>query len=404
MNKAATLAALLAMAGTALAQDQQLGARTKAMGGSYTAFEDDPVSIWLNPAGIATQPSQGSIAYHTYTAYPIKQERSGGIISSDTEPETIFVDPAILPSYLGLVFPVGKPEDAMAVGVCYARPYHIKYAMDVLSDPSQTAFTPTATVEESFSRFRVAFAKDFRFKPREQAGFFTHLSAGLGVDLGYERWEFTQNTTIPGAFTFSTEDDDTSTSLGFGLGLLLGLYDNGESLRVNLGAAYSSGIEYEFDIEPDILPAFDMPQQLNAGLTAYLLKGTPLRATLDLQWIDWSETAEDPIFAGQQKFEDAVNISFGAEYRLTLNEAGTLFLYPRAGYRIFDAPWGNENNLPVTGQYKLVLDTDDEKFNIITYGVGLQWTTEAGKLRSIDLAGDLGGDSINFAMGYTHEF
>ena len=38
------------------AQDQQLGARTKAMGGSYTAFEDDPVSIWLNPAGIATQP------------------------------------------------------------------------------------------------------------------------------------------------------------------------------------------------------------------------------------------------------------------------------------------------------------------------------------------------------------
>ncbi len=29
----------------ALAQDQQLGARTKAMGGSYTAFEDDPVSV-----------------------------------------------------------------------------------------------------------------------------------------------------------------------------------------------------------------------------------------------------------------------------------------------------------------------------------------------------------------------
>jgi len=35
------------------AQDQQVGARTKAMGGSYTAFEDDPVSIWLNPGGKA---------------------------------------------------------------------------------------------------------------------------------------------------------------------------------------------------------------------------------------------------------------------------------------------------------------------------------------------------------------
>jgi hypothetical protein len=31
------------------------------MGGSYTAFEDDPVSIELNPAGIATQPNQMSI-------------------------------------------------------------------------------------------------------------------------------------------------------------------------------------------------------------------------------------------------------------------------------------------------------------------------------------------------------
>ena len=54
---------LLALARAACAQDQQLGARTKAMGGSYTAFEDDPVSIWLIPAGISTQLSSMSIAY-----------------------------------------------------------------------------------------------------------------------------------------------------------------------------------------------------------------------------------------------------------------------------------------------------------------------------------------------------
>ncbi len=35
-----------------LAQDQQMGARTKGMGGSYTAFEDDPVSVFLNPASL----------------------------------------------------------------------------------------------------------------------------------------------------------------------------------------------------------------------------------------------------------------------------------------------------------------------------------------------------------------
>ncbi len=59
------------------AQDQQLGARTKSMGGSYTAFEDDPVSIWLNPAGIATQPDQFAVCYQTYTAYPVERSRGG---------------------------------------------------------------------------------------------------------------------------------------------------------------------------------------------------------------------------------------------------------------------------------------------------------------------------------------
>ena len=46
---------VLVLATGASAQDFQVGARTKGMGGSYTAFEDDPTSIWLNPAGIATQ-------------------------------------------------------------------------------------------------------------------------------------------------------------------------------------------------------------------------------------------------------------------------------------------------------------------------------------------------------------
>ena len=41
MRSGALLGALM-LSSTAVAQDQQLGARTKAMGGSYTAFEDDP--------------------------------------------------------------------------------------------------------------------------------------------------------------------------------------------------------------------------------------------------------------------------------------------------------------------------------------------------------------------------
>jgi hypothetical protein len=161
-------------------------------------------------------------------------------------------------------------------------------------------------------------------------------------------------------------------------------------------------VSYDFQISPDILPAFDMPQQLNIGLTFYLLKGTPLRVTIDFQWIDWSATAQDPQFSNFRGFQDAKNYSMGFEYRIKLSDRVSFF--PRAGFRRFDAPWGNKNDLPMTGPFRLVLDTKAQAFNIVTYGVGLSWSTEASKVRSVDFAGDAGGDAINFALGLTMEF
>jgi long-subunit fatty acid transport protein len=395
MRRIAPAALVLALAASARAQDQQLGARTKAMGGSYTAFEDDPVSVWLNPAGIATQPSSGSIAYQTYTTYPLHQERAAGATAASfsAEAETTFVDPALIPSYLGFVFHAGPPDSGMAVGLCYARPYHLNYSFDRVDDPFQTSFVPDSNVDQSFSRFRIAFAKDFRFAEAGQPAFLPHLSVGLGLDLGYERWEFK---------SAAQAASDNATAFGGGLGLLLGLYDDTESFRLNLGLAWQSAIRWNFNIDPDLLPAFDMPQQINFGLTAYLLQGTPLRMTADFQWIDWSETADAPRFAGREEFEDAVNFSLGAEYKIDLG--GKVVLYPRAGFRRFDAPWSDEDDLPMTSNYQLVLDTEGEAFNLFTFGFGLSWSSDEGKVRTVDVAGDVGGDSHNFAMGFTYEF
>jgi hypothetical protein len=393
MKRAFAPLVLIMAAGAAYAQDQQLGARTKAMGGSYTAFEDDPVSVWLNPAGISTQPDQMSLSYQTYTAYPVDQERGAGDeIKFSVAPETILVDPPMLPSYLGFVFQVGDAENPMAVGICFARPYHLHYAMDQISDPNQTVFEPTANVEQSLSRFRVAFAKDFRIRPQGEAGLLTHLSLGAGLDVSYERWLFSSP---DGQFS------DTTSSMGFGFGGLVGVYDNLDSFRVNVGLGYSSRVKFTFDIEPDILPAFDMPNQLNVGAVFYLLPGTPLRITVDSQFIGWKEVAEKPLFAGHPTFEDVVNTSIGFEYKIGFEKFS---LYPRIGFRKFDAPWADADNLPATGAFKLVLDTKDEAFNIFTFGAGISWNTAAGKIRSVDLAGDTGGDSFNIAVGYTHEF
>ena len=389
-----TLCFMLTAALAVSAQDQQLGARTKAMGGSYTAFEDDPVSVWLNPAGIATQPDQLSIAYQTYTAYPKGQERGpGDTVVFTVEPEPVMGDPALLPSFLGMVFQLGDPENPLAIGVCYARPYLLNYAMDRVSDPNQTTFQPEAEMEQSFYRFRVAVAKDFLFQERGAAGFFTHLAVGGGLDIGFEKWQFSG---------LGQDITDTATGFGFGLGILLGVYDNTESFKINFGVAYSSAVNYDFEIEPDVLPAFDMPQQLNVGMTFYLLQGLPLRITTDFQFIEWEETAEDPLYSQFDGFENAINYSIGFEYRIPLS--ATVNLYPRFGFRRFDAPWADETDLPMTGPYRLVLDTDDEVFSIFTFGGGISWTTDAGKLRALDVAGDVGGDAFNMAMGFTFEF
>jgi long-subunit fatty acid transport protein len=395
MRYASTLALLLAMAGAAWAQDQQIGARTKGMGGSYTAFEDDPISVWLNPAGIATQPDQMSLCYQTYLGFPVDQNRGpNDTIEFSVNPETILVDPAVIPSYLGFVFQVGDAENPMAVGVCFARPYHINYALDLVADPAQTVFQPEANLEQGFQRFRVAFAKDFRFVTAGEPGFFTHIAAGLGLDVAYENWRFSSPT---GTFT------DNKLGMGFGLGLLVGVYDNTENLKVNLGMAYQSPIHFEFNVAPDILPAFDMPEQLNVGATFYLMKDSRLRATVDLQFLKWADTAEKPVFPGKPEFEDTTNFSIGFEYRIDV-EKPKIRVFPRIGFRRFGAPWDDADNLPQTGTYKLVLDTKDSVFTIITFGVGVSWSTEAGKTRSVDFAVDTGGDSFNVAVGYNHEF
>src|SRR5215831_18298600 len=205
--------------------------------------------VLLSFATAAAEPDQLSLAYQTYTAYPKGRERGpGDTVNFTVKPSTIMGDPAVLPSYLGFVFQVGDAASPLAIGICYAQPYVLDYAMDQVKDPNQPAFVPEAEVQQVFGRFRASLAKDFRISEAGKEGFFTHISGGLGLDVGYTRWHFSG---------LGEDTTNSNVAFGFGIGTLIGVYDDYDSFKVNLGIAYTSKVGYNFQISPDILPAFD---------------------------------------------------------------------------------------------------------------------------------------------------
>jgi hypothetical protein len=58
----------------------------------------------------------------------------------------------------------------------------------------------------------------------------------------------------------------------------------------------------------------------------------------------------------------------------------------------------------MVGRYKLLVDTKAAAFNIVTFGVGLTWISDAGKARSVDLGADVNGDAPSVALGFNYEF
>ena len=374
-----------------LAQDQQIGARTKAMGGSYTAFEDDPVSVWLNPAGIATQPDALSVTYQSYTLYELEFSPPS---TFDVPAETGWSDPPIIPSYLGLVFQLGHGETDHAIGICFAAPFRNRYVV-INTDLVVSQF------DQAFYRFRVAYAYDLRFKPKGETGFLTHLSFGLGLDLSVTSWR------ADGIFGFNPFTDEISvgfndTGFGGGAGLLLGLYDNASTLRVNFGIAYQSRVNYKFSISQSVVPTSDWPNQVNTGFTLYLLDGLPLRVTLDMQWIGWDLSTHDSDIAGFDDFDDVFNYSLGVEYRFKVSD--NVRIFPRAGVRIHQSPWTDEDNPPAIGNQTLLIEPRNNRYLIGSVGVGVGWTTAGGKQRMVDVAFDFGADAPGFAFGFTMEF
>jgi long-subunit fatty acid transport protein len=383
MIKAAGVAAVLILAAaSASAQDFQVGSRAKGMGGSYTSFDEDPVSIWLNPAGIAGAPSRLAVDYQTFTQYELKD--SGTTLGSRGKAQFGLLDPPIVPSFIGFTTLITRTENMQyEFGIAMIRPFENRLTYLNGAVRVQT--------EQQFTRFRAAFASEWTTAP---FGFFHSLSAGLGLDLAYTLY---QESDDAGAL----DRRDNETGLGYGLGFLAGVYTNQDNFSVDFGVAYQSKVNYRFKIDNQFFPVWDWPAMLNLGFCVKLLDRMDLRLTADVQVIYWDMATKNDLTGAGRNFKNSTNWSLGAEYYVRLTD--TVALLPRTGFRIYQAPWRDKNNLPAIGANVLSVDTKNDRFNIVTMGFSLQWVTD-NKVRAFDVGIETGGDTPNFSIGYRHDF
>ncbi len=395
-----TLAALLLAGSAAAAQDFQVGSRAKAMGGSYTAFGDDPVAVWTNPAGTAAQPSQLSVTYQSFTQYEFDGLTDSIPASVEGDPEQGLLDPPISPSFAGLVHQAGDGDLEMAVSVAYIRPFQIKYVY-FYDDPDPLADDLLTQTDQQFSRIRTSFG--IGFKLSDAPGFFTRLALGGAVDFVHTKYkEIDQN---PNPVRDTQVYEDSESTAGFGAGILAGVYRS-DAFMLDLGAAWNSRANFHFDLDKNVYPVWDWPALASGGIAVYLGEGYPLRLTADAQWIEWKRAVGRPD-PTEEGFEDTLSYSAGGEFRFGLR--ATSWLFARAGFKSYDTPWGSEGALPALGLSRLRIDTRGDRVEILTLGLGLYWSRKtaegAARLSGIDAAVELFGETAYLmAVGFNYQF
>lgn len=397
MTRFLSAAFVIAIASAAAAQDFQVGSRAKAMGGSYTAFGDDPVAIWTNPAGTANQNSQVAITYQSFTEYEFS--KFGVEIPADThgDPKAALLDPPITPAFIGVVVQVGTPDVDMAASIAYVRPFQIKYVYQFTDPVLGTLFEET---DQEFSRIRAAYS--FGFKTSSGA-WFNRVAAGVALDYIYTKYHEVDQSPDPTAGTLVF--DDSESAVGWGAGLLITAFDS-DSLRVDVGGAFNSGAKFPFELDPNVYPVWNWPALASGGFAFYLGEGYPLRVTLDLQWIGWAPAVGHPA-PGQKGFRDTYTYALGAEYVIKVQETKRLYL--RSGVKSYETPWGSKDNLPAVGESQLDIKTKGGRIEILTLGGGFYWTRKnsdgESRMSGIDIAVELFGETrLLIGVGFTYQF
>lgn len=375
-----TAIVLLILGTVAAAQDVQVGARAKGMGGSYTAFGDDATSIWYNPAGLATQHSKLAIAYQSFVTYEFANG-TGAAGSLPGAPQATLQEPAFIPSFAGVVLALGDDKLHHAFSLGYISPLNVDLTWSNAGVPLET--------RQQLSRFRFAYAIDLKIAEKG-TGFLPHVAVGGAVDWGSTTFE------ARGAMVLR----DQESGFGYGGGVLLTLYDDGAGFSIDLGFSGNSQLDFQFNLNQDTIPEWDWPAMYSGGIAVYYKR---LKVTADVQFVNWRDAVGVSTVATARSFENSTNFGIGGEYAFPVTD--TVTILARAGFRRFDAPWPNKTPGSVAiGPNLLSIDTKEEAFSLFALGVGVYWNTKEGAKRGFDAAVEFGGDKVTVAVSYFHDF
>jgi len=390
------LALAAAMASTAFTQDTQISARAKGMGGSYTAFGDDPISIWQNPAGTATQTSKLALSYTSFVTYEFADGGTPAVTAASTPgvSQATLNDPQIQPSFLGLVVSLSDKELNHAFSFGFINPINLSMVWSDLTTPA------IMETHQQSSRFRFGYAVDLNLV-KSGKGWLTHIAVGGGIDWGSTNYE-SEGTGVAAS--------DSESRFGFGVGILATVFSDAEGFSVDIGASYNGPLDFDFNVPTSgagSQPVVDWPAEWSVGIAVYISR---LKITGSVQGVLWEAAVEKSAVPGASNFEDTISFSAGIEYAMHASEKVTIFL--RGGVRHFDAPWddeslsldGGESLAVAVDTWGLSIVTDEEAFTLGTVGAGIYWSEEGGKKRGFDFGIEFGGDKATIAVGYVHEF
>lgn len=293
-------------------QQNQHGARAKALGGAFTAVANDPSAIYWNGAGL-TQLSGTRIMLGTHILSPASTFR--GVAPAK---DYSFMESQIFtPTHL---FVSHTMDNGLAFGLGFTQPFGsgTKWGEEWVG-----RYIATETKLQTFvllPTIAYEFAKGYSVSAT-----FVYSWANVLIERMVPQYPFAGDAKI-------SLEGDAKSAFGYNFGLMAKPLD-----WLTLGASLRSEVEYDFEgtatvtgsevlsanfPKGDISATLVTPLNITGGLAIDLTKR--VRLSMDYQWVGWSSydvlavDFKDEQYAdvsSPKEYKDSYIIRFGAEYQ-----------------------------------------------------------------------------------------